>query len=357
MRSMSSERRSTKKQWRTRSLALAAAGAVLIPLLAACGSSDSDDPQPQAAASADQSSGTFPVTVDGAYGEVTIESKPQRVVALSPTDADILIALGITPVAIPTSVQTNATTNNTGLFPWAEGKYPEGTPKLDLSSANASTLEGILALKPDLMVATGLNGLIEQTNAALSDVAPVVAYDTQANGDSWQTSTRKIAKAVGEEAKGEEIIAKAESTVTEAAAQNPGLKGKTFNVLITPSASDVYVLCGTDDNLGRVFQELGMQLSEYARSMPCNGGRTQVSNENLGSLDADVLVAFPDTEAQMKTLADQQLWKSLPAVERGAVVSIPKTDSVPFALAFPSPTSLEWAVDQMTPQLAEAAAK
>lgn len=357
MRSMASERRSTKKQWRTRVLAIAAASAVMIPLLAACGSSDSDDPQPPSSGSATESSGAFPVTVGGAFGDVTIESKPQRVVALSPTDADILIALGITPVAIPTSAQTNATTDNTGLFPWAEGKYPEGTPKLDLSTANASTLEGILALKPDLMVGTGLNGLVDQTNEALSDVAPVVAFDTQANGDSWQTSTRKIAKAVGEEAKGEEIIAKAESAVTEAAAKNPGLKGKTFNVLITPSASDVYVLCGTDDNLGRVFQELGMQLTEYARSLPCNGGRTQVSNENIGSLNADVVVAFPDTDDQMKTLTDQQLWKSLPAVERGAFVSIPKTDSVPAALAFPSPTSLEWAVGQMTPQLAQAAAK
>jgi iron complex transport system substrate-binding protein len=364
---MTSVRRSRSVQWRNRLIGAVAAGAVFIPLLAACGS-DSDDSQTNdarkatetAAASepnSDSESGAFPVTVSGAYGDITIESQPKRVVALSPTDADILLSLGVTPVAIPTSVQTNATTNNTGLFPWAEGKYPAGTPQLNLSTADASTLESILALEPDLMVGTAFYGLVDQTYTALKDIAPIVAYSTAANGDSWQDSTRKVAKAVGLEAKGEEVIASAEAIVPEAAAANPALKGKTFNVLITPSAASVYILCSADDNLGRVMKELGMVLSDYAQSVPCDGGRTEVSYESLPSLDADVLIVFPDTAEQMSALTDQQLWNNLPAVKRGAVVEIPKTESVPAALAFPSATSLEWAVDQMVPQIAEAAAK
>lgn len=359
---MASERRFENTQWRNRLIGVVAAGTVLLPLLAACGS-DSDGNQTNDArkatetAAASESASGFPVTVSGAFGDVTIESKPERVLALSPTDADIVLSLGVTPIAIPSSVQTDSTTNGTGLFPWAQDKYPAGTTKLDLSTAQSSTLEAILALEPDVMVGTAFYGLVEQTNAALVDVAPIVSYTTQANGDSWQDSTRKVAKALGLEAKGEEVIASADSTLTDAAAANPQLKGKTFNVLITPSASEVYVLCSADDNLGRVMKEFGMVLPDYAQGLPCTNGRAKVSYENLSQLDADVLIAFPDTADQMKMLSDQQLWKNLPAVKRGAVVTIPKTDSVPAALAFPSANSLGWAVDQMTPKIVEAAAK
>lgn len=360
---MTSERRSNNRQWRGRVIGAIAAGTVLFPLLAACGS-DSDASQTndarnatETAAASESTSGGFPVTLTGAFGDVTIESKPERVLALSPTDADIVLSLGVTPIAIPSSAQTDATTNNSGLFPWAEGKYPAGTPKLDLSTAQSSTLEAILALEPDVMVGTAFYGLVDQTNAALKDVAPVVSYTTAPNGDSWQDSTRKVAKALGLESKGEEVIASAESTLTDAAAANPQLKGETFNVLISPSASEVYILCSADDNLGRVMKEFGMVLSEYAQSVPCTNGRTKVSYENLDKLDADVLIAFPDTAEQMSYLTDQQLWNNLSAVKRGAVVEIPKTESVPAALAFPSATSLEWAVGQMTPLLVEAGAK
>lgn len=77
----------------------------------------------------------------------------------------------------------------------------------------------------------------------------------------------------------------------------------------------------------------------------------------MSDLDADVLWAIPDTADQMPELTKRKLWTSLPAVQRGAVVVVPKTEGVPFALAFPSPLSLVWAADRLAPKMSEAAAK
>lgn len=79
--------------------------------------------------------------------------------------------------------------------------------------------------------------------------------------------------------------------------------------------------------------------------------------ENLANMDADVLWAIPDTAEQMSELDAQALWAWLPAVQRDAVVVVPKTEGVPFALAFPSPLSLVWAADQLAPLVSAAAAK
>lgn len=87
--------------WKTLLLILAA----LALLAAACG----DDEAPAGAAGDEPLDPTtedagddapFPVTVDHVWGSATIEEAPERVVTLGVTDADVALALGVTPVAI-----------------------------------------------------------------------------------------------------------------------------------------------------------------------------------------------------------------------------------------------------------------
>ncbi|MGH8967721.1 MAG: iron-siderophore ABC transporter substrate-binding protein, partial [Actinomycetes bacterium] len=87
----------------------ALAALLLASVLAACGA---DAPTPPPA----PSDGTFPVTVEHAFGTTTIERAPERVVALGVTDADPVLALGTTPVA----VAGYSFYPETGLGPWAQ---------------------------------------------------------------------------------------------------------------------------------------------------------------------------------------------------------------------------------------------
>lgn len=162
-------------------VSLAAAAAFV---LTAC-SSDSDadetasaapttEASTEATASApSESAAAFPVTLDTAMGEVTIESQPQRIVTLGSHEHEYLYALGVAPVAVPVSWQ--GYDNGTG--PWAEAdRVAAGAePEVFEPGATAYDAEAIAAFEPDLIVATYPNHEMSQEEYdLLSGLAPVV---------------------------------------------------------------------------------------------------------------------------------------------------------------------------------------
>ncbi len=136
-------------------------GALALGLtLAACGggSTDSDagDTASEQESASDQAgddadmtsegemagSGDFPVTVDTAAGEVTLEEQPQRIVSLSPSATEILFAIGAgDQVVAADSFST----------------YPEEAPTTDLSGYEPN-VEAIAGYEPDLVVISGDTG-------------------------------------------------------------------------------------------------------------------------------------------------------------------------------------------------------
>src|SRR5262245_16417166 len=75
--------------------------------------------------------GAFPVTVKDKFGDVEITAQPARVAALTMSDADVLVALGVTPVLFesPSWVPN-------GINPWlsdalAGAPAPEGFDAVD----------------------------------------------------------------------------------------------------------------------------------------------------------------------------------------------------------------------------------
>ena len=72
--------------------------APLPPLLVVTGCGSGDDADGSIRAAAARSSGAFPVTVSTAFGDVTVEEEPTRVVALGWSDAETALALGVQPV-------------------------------------------------------------------------------------------------------------------------------------------------------------------------------------------------------------------------------------------------------------------
>ncbi|OZG25748.1 ABC transporter substrate-binding protein [Williamsia sp. 1138] len=320
------------------------ATALLLPV--ACSSDDGES----------SSGGDAAITVTGAFGDAVVEQTPERVVALSTTDADFLLSVDVTPVAIPKATATDPTTGGTGIYPWEEGRYPADTPTLATPTKDIS-LESVAALDPDLIVATGFYGLDQQTYDSLSSIAPVVHFDSKPNADAWQDSVRKVGQVLDRTDEAETSIKTADGVIASARTDNPALAGKSYNAIISPSAEGMFVLCSQDDNMARVMKDLGLELSAYAQTVDCDNGKGKVAWENVSALEADLLWVVPDNAEQVQVLDSQALWNQLPAVERGAVATVPKTDGVPFALAFPSPISLEWGVGQLVPQLAAAAGK
>jgi iron complex transport system substrate-binding protein len=101
-----------------RLLATAAAAALLLTGCATGGDAGSTtDTDGESAAG----EGTFPQTVTTAFGDVTIDEAPERVVALGWSDAETALALGVQPVGASDWLGFGGE----GVGPWAEGMYDE----------------------------------------------------------------------------------------------------------------------------------------------------------------------------------------------------------------------------------------
>ncbi|MGB2948476.1 MAG: iron-siderophore ABC transporter substrate-binding protein, partial [Rhodococcus sp. (in: high G+C Gram-positive bacteria)] len=87
-------------------------GVLLVGMMLAAGCSGAD------AGSSDTSeaTGAFPVTIEHVFGSTTVPEKPERIVALGVSDADVVLALGQVPVG-----NTGFAFYETGLGPWTEG--------------------------------------------------------------------------------------------------------------------------------------------------------------------------------------------------------------------------------------------
>src|SRR4051812_23996227 len=94
------------------SLALAVTG---------CGSDSDDGGTAGSGVASGSSSGAFPVTVSTAFGDVTVDEQPTRVVALGRGDAETALALGVQPVGASDWLGFGGE----GVGPWAEGRYDE----------------------------------------------------------------------------------------------------------------------------------------------------------------------------------------------------------------------------------------
>jgi iron complex transport system substrate-binding protein len=314
---------------------------LLLGLLAACsgGAASSD--------SSGAGGAGFPVTVRDKFGSATVPAKPARVVAMDWTDADFALSLGIKPVGI-----AKVDTVDGGIQPWTKTALGDARPTL-FETTDGDPVEQVAALAPDVILATKDYNL-SHSYAQLSKIAPVVTYTNAPNTDSWQQDFSLIGQALGQAAKARTITTDTENTITRDKSEHPELSGKTFSYIVAPSASGAYTVNSTTDVSAQLLNSLGLTLSPKVISLPTSStpGRAQVSLENLGVLDADVVLAAGSSGA-LATLKANPLFGKLSAVQRGSYVPLAYTTAS--AIAFPSPASLDWALNQVLPKLSAAA--
>lgn len=317
------------------------AAVLLVGVLAACGSGGTG------AGPADGSGGEFHAQVTGKFGTTTIDRKPVRVVAMSWTDADLALSLGVTPVGIAKANDTPA-----GLEPWTETALGAAKPTL-FDVIGGDPIEDVAKLAPDVILATKDYNLT-RSYPQLSQIAPVVTYVDAVNSDSWQQGLANVATALGRAAEGRKVTDDTQAQLDRQRSAHPELAGKTFSYVIAPTAAGAFTVNSNQDVSAKLLAALGMRLSPTVLGLPSSGlaGRAQISPENLSVLDADVVLATGSPDA-LADLAKNPVFANLTSVRRGGYVPLGYTASV--ALAFPSPLSIQWALNQVLPKLAAAA--
>lgn len=319
------------------------AAAALVLGLVGCGSADDKG------SDRGGSGGGFPVSVAGKFGTTTIEKRPQRVVALSWTDADFALALGVTPVGMSKDPFVPG-----GIQPWTKPKLKGATPTLFLNNAG-DPVEKIAALHPDLILATK-DYFLARSYQQLSKFAPVVTYTQAPNGDTWQQGLTRVATALGRPAEAKRVIRATEAKVVATGRAHPELHGARYATAVQPSASSVFTSNSRNDVAGRLLAKLGMRLSPALLRLKSakTPGRAEISYEQADVLDADLLVLAADPAGAKQFFANPAI-RRLSVVKRGAIVSLTYTTAQ--ALAFPSPVSIAWGMDHVVPQYAAAVRK
>ncbi|MCP2637039.1 iron-siderophore ABC transporter substrate-binding protein [Microbacterium sp. HD4P20] len=324
--------------------------------LAGCSSAGATDAAGEDGGASD-ASGSFPVTIEHAFGETTIEAQPERVATVSWSNQEVPIALGVVPVGM--AEVTWGDDDADGVLPWVEEKLEElgaETPVL-FDETDGIDFEAVADTQPDVILAA-YSGLTQEEYDTLSKIAPVVAYPEVAWGTSYEDMIRLNATALGLGDEGEALIEELQAEVETALAQHPALAESTvlFSYIDPSDFSQVGFYTSLDTRPG-FLTSLG--LPEPAVVTEESEGNdaffAEISAEEADRFaDVDVFVTYGDASGSIIPLLQADpLLSQIPAIAEGRIAIL--EESTPLAAsANPSPLSIGWGIDEYFALLAGA---
>ena len=289
------------------------------------------------------------MTVPHKFGETTVPAEPERVVVVGLTEQDTLLQLGVVPIAVTEWYGDKPFAT----WPWAEELLGDAEPEV-LEAADGFEIERIAALEPDLIVGTNA-GLTQRDYDLLSQVAPTIASVEGSTRyfSSWQDQTMQIARGLGQEAEGQALVDEVEGKYAAAAAAHPEWEGLTATFSQGgPYDGQLYVYPAglSTDFLSDLGFTMTTGLEEYA---PEVGAQAEISAENVGLIDADVVVFATESAEMFDELQGFGTISTLPAVAENRAVYTDET--LAGAIYFDTPLSLSYVLDRLTPMLELAA--
>jgi iron complex transport system substrate-binding protein len=306
----------------------------------------------------ENSSAQFPLTIQHAFGETVIESKPERVVTISWGNQDVPLALGVVPVGV--SEANYGVLDGSGMLPWtAEGFKMLGVENPLLFSDTAGLdFEAISNVEPDVILAA-YSGITQEEYDLLSTIAPVVAYPKLAWQTYWREQILLDAAGIGMKAEGEQLVTQLEQLIEDKTITYTQLEGKTaaFFYFNPSDLGKFYVYLPTDPraayltDLGMAFPNSVLELAKDSESFAL-----ELSAENVDVLsDVDIIIAYGNTSL-LEALQADALMGTVPAVKRGSVALI--EDGTPLAASCtPSALSIPATIDEYLKLIGEAADK
>lgn len=289
----------------------------------------------------------YPITIQHAFGETVIKSKPERVVTIQWGNQDIALALGVVPVGF--SAANFGVQDDSGLLPWTASKLDELGEKNPnvFQDTDGLDFEAISDAKPDVILAA-YSGITQEDYDLLTQIAPVVAFPKAAWATTWREQVEWNATGMGMQNEGEKLINDIENMIKEKSTKFPQIKGKKV-VWVNFSAKDLSQLhiYTPVDARGAFLQELGLEYPESIKELieDPSSYSLKLSAENVEALyDADIIVGYGDDKLYHTIKADPVLGK-IPAVERGSVAFI-AADSPIVAAGTPTPLSITYTIDE-----------
>ncbi|UYQ77767.1 ABC transporter substrate-binding protein [Glutamicibacter sp. JL.03c] len=293
-------------------------------------------------------SGTWPITMQHQFGETVIPAPAERIVVTGTTDTDVLLALGITPVAFPQWISDW----ERGVGPWSLNDLGSADPKL--LTFRELNFEDIAATNPDLILSTGTQLTqtdYEKLSGLAATVAPVAGY-TDAYLVPWDVRTVQVGEAVGKKDEAQQLVTQAKDAFADAVTEHPDWEGLTAVTVI--SMNGEFGVYAPTDNRGRFMDSLGFGATKEAAEITGDEFWGAVSEERLDLLDtADVIVVLEGNDAAQEAFANSSTFQQLSAVKEGRIVEVTDEDTV-MAMSASTVTSIPYALERLVPEIEKA---
>ena len=252
------------------------------------------------------------ITVRDAKGEVAIPAEPKRIVDLS-GNSDILSLLGY-----PVAGTANSDAYDYTQLPTYLQEPLQGAKILGYSMQDTMDIEGILELHPDLII---ISGVQEKMYEQLKKIAPTLMVELAQT--DWRQDVNTFARMMQQEDRAASWLKSYDEKAKKAGAAVRKANGEdTTYLALLASGGQLFVFDAA--GIGSVlYEDMGLK-------KPANMPRKDsislpvISYEGLADLDADHLIVV-GTDADMKALKKNSIYKSMQAVKNNRVLELPSS--------------------------------
>lgn len=244
----------------------------------------------------------FPVTIEAANGPVTIESKPERIVSISPTSTEVLFTLGAGAEVVAVDDQST---------------FPTDAPTTDLTGISPN-VEAIASFDPDLVFVSFDPSDVIAGLEALG--IPVIMHPTALSVDDAYMQWEQVGAATGHIVEAAEVVASTSGSIDSSVATLPDLASDlTYYYELDPT----YYSATSSTFVGSLFAMTTMANIADAAD-PDGFGFPQLTSEYIVDEDPS-LIYLADTKCcgqDASTVAQRPGWGTMGAVAGGSVVEL-----------------------------------
>ncbi|AWB83382.1 ABC transporter substrate-binding protein [Corynebacterium liangguodongii] len=281
--------------------------------------------------------------------EPSIAAAEPRVASLGLGDADTLLALGVTPVAVaPWGAEGDG--DGSGVGPWSKELLGSAQPEVIYNTASGFTadiLEQVAAADPTQIVAVN-QAVDDQARVSLEGIAPSTLKpegypDWQI---PWDKQVETIADAVDREHEGEQLVKDTREAFVRFKADHPESQGKRA-AIVMPYEGKIGLYTASDGR-GQFIENLGFTIPEELQG---DGASFFVdyAPENYDRLNGVDYLFVLDYNGAIDALKDDPTFQQLDVVKEGRVRYL-DTDTGN-AMSMPNPVTIPWAIQKFAGQL------
>jgi len=260
------------------------------------------------------------ITVTDMFGrEVIIEGPVTRIIAMEPSDCEILYALGCGDALVGRGMYCD---------------YPASVLDLPAVQSGGNTnLEEILALNPQVVVMSNITYTTEQVELLEQNGIRVIGTIAD-NIDEVYESIYMLGTVMGKEAEAEAVVGEMQKTFAEVATKSEK-SDKTIYFEVMPLEWGLWS-AGADTFMHELAEICGMKNAFYDID-----GWQQVSQEQVIERDPDYIVLVTGMgETAVDEVLGRAGWEEMKAIKNKAVYN---ADS--YAMTRPAPRLMEAVVD------------